>query len=459
MRSKNKLAVVVVGTGYVGLTTGLALAHLGHSVKCVDKNIEIVERLKRGLPTIFEAGLEELLHEAGRDILFTSDLAGSLDAADIVMIAVGTPAKANGDTDLRYVEGVAREIGEVLASGKQLVVVNKSTVPVGTARRVETVIEEELGERGVECAISVASNPEFLREGTALHDTFFPDRIVIGADDLHAVNLLRQMYTPILEQSFLPPRYIRRPEGYALPVLITTSPTSAELTKYAANAFLATKVSFINEFSGLAEKVGADISEVARGIGLDKRIGTSFLKAGVGWGGSCFPKDTLSILCTGRQYGYEMPLVEAAVEVNRRQRKKIIQKLQQTIKVIRGSTIGLLGLSFKPNTDDIRESPAISVIGELLEMGAAVKVYDPVAMENYKKSFPAHDVFYASSIEEAACHADALVLLTEWEEFLHLPWPALGERMRGRVLIDGRNALPEDELKAAGFAYLGMGRS
>ncbi len=458
MKEKSKLDVVVVGTGYVGLTTGLALAHLGHRVKCVDKNEEIVERLKQGIPTIFEAGLKELLNETGRDILFTSDLAGCLDAADVVMIAVGTPAKDNGDTDLRYVEAVAREIGEALAPGQQLVVVNKSTVPVGTARRVETVINEKLGERGVKCAISVASNPEFLREGTALHDTFFPDRIVIGADDLHAVNLLRQMYTPILEQSFLPPRYIRRPEGYALPVLITTSPTSAELTKYAANAFLATKVSFINEFSGLAEKVGADISEVARGIGLDKRIGTSFLKAGVGWGGSCFPKDTLSILCTGRQYGYEMPLVEAAVEVNRRQRKIVIKKLQEAIKVIRGSTIGLMGLSFKPNTDDIRESPAIMVIGDLLELGAAVKVYDPVAMENYRRTFPGQKVYYAPSIDEVACHADALVLLTEWEEFLHLPWQSLGEKMQSRVIIDGRNMLPKEELQAAGFTYMGVGR-
>lgn len=458
MKDREKLNIVIVGTGYVGLTTGLALAHLGHKVTCVDKNPEIVKKLERGILTIFETGLEELLNEARRDVLFTGDLASCLDAADVAIIAVGTPAKDNGDTDLCYVEEVAREIGQAISPGKQMVVVNKSTVPVGTARRVETVINEELGKRGVECAISVASNPEFLREGTALHDTFYPDRIVIGADDLYAVNLLRQMYAPILEQSFSPPRSIKRPEGYTLPVLITTSPTSAELIKYASNAFLATKVSFINEFSGLAERVGADICEVARGIGLDKRIGSSFLKAGVGWGGSCFPKDTLSILCTGRQYGYEMLLVEAAVEVNKRQRKKIINKLQETLKVIRGSTIGLLGLAFKPNTDDIRESPAIMVIGELLEMGAAVKVYDPVAMENYRKSFPRHEVFYASSIEEVACNADALVLLTDWEEFLHLSWSEIGEKMRGKVIIDGRNVLPKDELLAAGFTYLGMGR-
>ncbi len=458
MKDREKLNIVIVGTGYVGLTTGLALAHLGHKVTCVDKNPEIVKKLERGILTIFETGLEELLNEARSDVVFTGDIAGYLPAADVVIIAVGTPAKNNGDTDLCYVEEVAREIGQAMSPEKQMVVVNKSTVPVGTARRVETVINEELGKRGVECAFSVASNPEFLREGTALHDTFYPDRIVIGADDLYAVNLLRQMYAPILEQSFSPPRSIKRPEGYTLPVLITTSPTSAELIKYAANAFLATKVSFINEFSGLAERVGADICEVARGIGLDKRIGSSFLKAGVGWGGSCFPKDTLSILYTGRQYGYEMPLVEAAVEVNKRQRKKIINKLQETLKVIRGSTIGLLGLAFKPNTDDIRESPAIMVIGELLEMGAAVKVYDPVAMENYKNSFPRHEVFYASSIEEVACNADALVLLTDWEEFLHLSWSEIGEKMRGKVLIDGRNMLPKDELLAAGFTYLGMGR-
>jgi UDPglucose 6-dehydrogenase len=426
MKTAEKLNIIIVGTGYVGLTTGLALGYLGHRVICVDKDTAIIDKLERGISTIYEPGLEELLRESGNAVTFTKNMLEYLPEADIVIIAVGTPSKSNGDTDLSFVEAVAREIGQAMDPSCPPVIVNKSTVPIGTARRVETVIKTELERRGSTCRFSIASNPEFLREGAALHDTFYPDRIVVGAEDVEAINLIRQMYASILEQTFTPPPAVPRPEGYNLPALVTTSPTSAELIKYTANAFLAMKISFINEFASLSEKVGADIVEVAKGIGLDKRIGPGFLSAGVGWGGSCFPKDVRSILFTGNQYNCEMQLLRAALEVNRRQRMRVIEKLQQTLKVVRGSTVGLLGLAFKANTDDIREAPAIDIIRELLDMGARVKVYDPVALEKYRQSYPDQDLVYCSSVEELARESDALVLLTDWDQF---PAPALaGDR-------------------------------
>ncbi len=458
MRESEKLKVVIVGTGYVGLTTGMALAYLGHRVICVDRDSEIVEKLKAGIPTIYEPGLKELLEEVGSAVAFESDLVPVLNGSDVAIIAVGTPSKDNGDTDLSFVEAVAREIGRTLDPEKSPVIVNKSTVPIGTARRVETVIREELERREIQGRISVASNPEFLREGAALHDTFYPDRIVVGTEDIGALNLLRQMYAPILEQTFTPPLAVPRPEGFNLPALVSTSPTSAELIKYTANAFLAMKISFINEFATIAEKVGADITEVAKGIGLDKRIGPGFLKAGAGWGGSCFPKDVRSILFTGRQYNCELALVQAALEVNRLQRKKVIEKLQGLLKVIRGSTVGILGLAFKPNTDDIRESPAIDVIAELLDMGARVKIYDPVAMERYHQSYPDQQVVYCATAEETARDSDALVLLTDWDQFSHLPWEEMAASMGSRVLVDGRNLLDGEKMRALGFAYSGIGR-
>ncbi len=457
MKPDQKLNLTIVGTGYVGLTTGLALAHLGHRVTCIDKNPAIVERLQKGIPTIFERGLEELLAEAAPNITFDETLPEHVAGADLVIIAVGTPSKENGDTDLSHVEEVARDIGRAMAPHKFLVVVNKSTVPIGTARRVDTVIREQLELRRAESDFCVASNPEFLREGSALHDTFYPDRIVVGASDLRAVNLLRQMYSPILEQTFTPPAAVPRPEGCSLPVLLTTTPTSAELIKYAANSFLATKVSFINEFAGIAEKVGADIKEVSRGMGLDKRIGPAFLQAGVGWGGSCFPKDTRAILYTAKQYGCRLPLVSAAVEVNYNQRQVIIEKLQAALKVIRGSTIGVLGLAFKPGTDDIRESPAIEVISDLLEMGARLRVHDPVAMKRYRGQFPHQELVYAGTVQEAARQADALVLLTDWEEFARVSWEEIGKSMNSRIFIDGRNLLSGEEMRRLGYTYLGIG--
>ena len=458
MKMSEKLKIVIVGTGYVGLTTGVVLGYLGHRVTCVDQDMAKIDKLERGISTIYEPGLEELLIQSAAQVKFTKDLLRDLVDAQVVIIAVGTPAKENGDTDLSYVEAVAREIGMAMDVLKPPLIINKSTVPVGTARRVETVICEELEKRGQGCHFSVASNPEFLREGSALYDTLYPDRIVVGANDINALNLVRQMYAPILEQTFTPPQSVPRPEGYSLPALVSTSPTSAELIKYTANAFLATKISFINEFSAIAEKVGADIVEVAKGVGLDRRIGAGFLKAGVGWGGSCFPKDVRSILFTGSQYNCEMPLVQAALEVNRRQKLKAIEKLQQLLKVVRGSTIGILGLAFKADTDDIRESPAIEVIKTLLEMGARVKVYDPVAMKKYRQTYADHQVVYCGTAEDTASDADALVILTDWDEFLHLSWAEMGATMKNKVIVDGRNMLDPEQLQQAGFTYSGIGR-
>lgn len=454
---RNSLTITIVGTGYVGLTTGLAFAFLGHRVNCIDQNREVVRKLQSGEPTIYEQGLKELMLESAGNITFSDALDESLHVSDIVIIAVGTPSKENGDTDLSYVESASREIGRLMSEEKTPVIVNKSTVPLGTSRRVETVIKDELEKRGHKACFSVASNPEFLREGAALHDALYPDRIVVGVDDVKTANILRQLYTPILEQTFIPPRVLPRPENYRLPALVTTNPTSAELIKYASNAFLAMKISFINEFACVAEKVGADIREVAKGIGLDQRIGPGFLQAGAGWGGSCFPKDTRSILFTAGQYGLEMPLVDAAIKVNRRQRKKIVEKLQETLKVVRGSTIAILGLAFKADTDDIRESPAIDVIGELLEMGARVKVYDPVAMEKYRTAHPEHDVVYVKSVEDAARDSEALVLLTGWEDFRQQSWPHIAGLMRKAVFIDGRNYLDAEAMRSWGYNYLGMG--
>jgi UDPglucose 6-dehydrogenase len=449
--------VTIIGTGYVGLTTGAALAYLGHQVTCVDKNPAIVETLQSGQATIHEPGLEELLQEAMPRLHFQTTIP-DLYGQGVVVIAVGTPTKQNGDADLQYVDAAAREVAEQIQDGAQLVVVNKSTVPIGSARHVEGIIQRSLAASGVSASVWVASNPEFLAEGRAMHDTLYPDRIVIGAEDPTAIGMLRELYAPLLEQTFEPPRSTPRPERYPLPSLITTTPTSAELTKYAANAFLATKISFINEFACLAEKVGADITQVARAIGLDSRIGPRFLQAGIGWGGSCFGKDTRAILSTAKSYDYHMPIVEAAIQVNQRQRLHVIDRLQQHLKVLRGTTIGLLGLAFKGNTDDLRDAPALTLIEHLHARGAVVRVHDPIAIENARRFYPELPVEYCESPECLAIGCDALVIVTDWAEYKHLPWGKLRERMRGDLLLDARNLVNPQDVTGHGLTYVGVGR-
>jgi len=457
MKLENNLKVTVIGAGYVGLTTALTLAYFGNRVSCVDKNGSIIDKLKGGRPPFYEPGLDELLQAVGAGVNFTAQLSQA-DSADVYIIAVGTPSREDGNADLSYVEEAASQIGALLPEGSSPVVVTKSTVPVGTAQHLETVIDKALGERAPRCHFLVASNPEFLREGAALQDSFYPDRIVIGAGDERAFDILKRLYAPILEQSFVPPEGLPRPQGYSRPALVAVSAPSAELIKYASNAFLAVKISFINEFAGLAEKVGADIKDVAEGIGLDKRIGPHFLAAGAGWGGSCLPKDTRAVIFAGSQHGCRMPMVEAAVEVNSRQRLRIVEKLQEVLETLRGCTIGILGLSFKPDTDDLRDSPALEIIDRLLERGAAVRAYDPVAADNCRRSYPGLQVHYASSPLDLAGGCDALVLVTDWKQFASLPWEQLGSRMRQKVMVDGRNMLRRDDMERLGFTYIGMGR-
>jgi UDPglucose 6-dehydrogenase len=447
--------VTIIGTGYVGLTTGLALGYLGHDVTCVDKNPDIVERLQRGEATIHEPGLDELLKSSRAS--FTQEIP-SLKGSEVVVIAVGTPTKHNGDADLQYVDAAAGEVAARIEPGAQVVVVNKSTVPIGSARHVDGIIRRTLAARAVEADVWVASNPEFLAEGKAVHDTLYPDRIVIGAEHPTAVGMLRELYAPLLEQTFEAPLETPRPERYPLPSLITTTPTSAELTKYAANSFLATKISFINEFAGLAERVGADITQVARAIGLDDRIGTRYLHAGIGWGGSCFGKDTRAIIATGESYDYDMTIVKSAIAVNERQRLHVIERLQEQLKVLRGTTIGLLGLSFKGNTDDLRDSPALTLIECLNDRGAVVRVHDPISMPLCRRLHPELPVEYCEDEPCLAIGCDAMVVVTDWPQYRGLPLAAMKERMRGDLILDARNLLNADEVRRHGLSYVGIGR-
>jgi UDPglucose 6-dehydrogenase len=449
--------VTIIGTGYVGLTTGLALSYLGHDVTCVDVKSDVVERLGAGTPTIFEQGLPELLDQVKDSTRFQTTIP-PLKGRGVVLIAVGTPTRPDGDADLQYVDQAARDVAAAIQSGAELVVVNKSTVPIGSARHVEGIIGRELEARGVDARVAVASNPEFLAEGRAMHDTFYPDRIVIGADESWAVEMLRELYQPLLEQTFEPPPATPRPERYPLPNVITTSTTSAELTKYAANSFLAAKISFINEFAGLAEHVGADVTQVARAIGLDARIGPRFLHAGIGWGGSCFGKDTRAIIATAQRYDYAMPIVQSAIDVNYRQRLRVIGKLQEHLKVLRGTCIGLLGLAFKAGTDDLRDAPAITLAQHLLERGAVVRVHDPVAMPHAREQFPELEMSYEDDELALARGCDAVVVVTEWDQYRRLDWKPLAEVMRGTVVLDARNALRPEAVRSAGLTYVGIGR-
>lgn len=451
------MKVTIIGTGYVGLTTGLALAYVGHDVTCVDTNPRVVERLRAGEATIFERGLPELLAEVKGRMGIRGEIP-PLDGRGVVLIAVGTPTRPDGDADLQYVEQAARDVAHAIRPGAELVVVNKSTVPIGSANHVRGIVERTLEERGVAATVRVASNPEFLAEGRAVHDSFYPDRIVIGSDAPEAIAALRELYAPILEQTFEPPPGTPRPQRYPLPALITTSTTSAELTKYAANSFLATKISFINEFAVLAERVGADITQVARAIGLDERIGPRFLHAGIGWGGSCFGKDTRAISATAERYGHDMRIVRAAIEVNRLQRQHVVDRLQDHLKVLRGTTVGVLGLAFKGGTDDLRDAPALTLIELLDHRGAVVRAHDPIAIPHARAQHPELPVSYHEDVVELAKGCDAVVVTTDWDDYRHLPWAAIAGAMRGTLVLDARNLVAADAVRAAGLTYVGIGR-
>ncbi len=450
--------VSILGTGYVGLTTGACLAFLGHKVTCADADPRKIEMLENGKVPFHEPYLAELIAEARCNLKFTVDYATAVPGSQVIFIAVGTPPGKNGAPDLKYLQSAARGIGEHL-SDHFTVVVNKSTVPIGSGNWVGSLVREAFEEkhgRKANGAFAVASNPEFLREGTALHDSLYPDRVVIGADEPQTAEVLYTLYRPILDQTFQAPPFLPRPEGIGAVPLISTDLASAELIKYAANDFLSLKISYINEIGLLSEKVGADIAQVAKGMGLDARIGTRFLQAGIGWGGSCFGKDTAALVATAGEYGLEMPIVQAAREVNRRQRERVIDKLLGELRILKGRTIGLYGLAFKPHTDDLREAPAVDIARKLIERGARVKAHDPVAMDRFRQEHPDLNVTLCENPEDVAAEADAVVLVTEWPQYREMDWEPLARSMRTPVVLDGRLALDRTRMARAGFKYLGL---
>lgn len=453
--------ITVVGTGYVGLTTGATLAFLGHDVTCVDIDSEKLARLEKGEMPFYEPYLNQLIQLAAERLNFSLDLTTTVKNSQVSFITVGTPPKADGSADLSAVAAVAKGIGKSLDMGQAHIVVNKSTVPIGAGNYVESLVREGYRQAHnkpqLEESFAVASNPEFLREGSAIYDSLYPDRIVLGTNNNSALHTLQELYKPLLEQTFTAPSILPRPSRIESVALVTTDITSAETIKYAANAFLATKISFINEVAGLAEYVGADITEVARGIGLDNRIGSQFLQAGIGWGGSCFGKDTSAMISSARDYQYTMPLLEATLCINARQRLTVISKLQEELKLLKGRKIGLLGLSFKPDTDDLRDSPALDVIQELHQRGAHIVVHDPVAMPHCQASYPDLPVQYADSIDDLAFEADALVLVTAWKDYRSIDWQHVADRMKAKIVIDGRNYLDANLMQEFGFRYKGIG--
>src|ERR671932_1013520 len=451
--------VGVVGAGYVGLVTGACLAHVGQRVTCVDKDEGRVAGLKEGRLPFYEPGLEELVAECARQgrLRFSTDFTKITHDAEVLFIAVDTPQGDDGSADLSSVGMVAKSIGRALAAveakrERPLIVVNKSTVPVGSGDYVSMLIQEgaaegssaENGAAAVD--YRVVSNPEFLREGSAVYDSLFPDRIVLGADKRDALDTMRALYEPIIQQSF-PTQVDPRPKDVV--PFVTTDLASAEMIKYAANAFLATKISFINEIATICELVGADVSEVAYGIGLDDRVGSRFLSAGIGWGGSCFPKDVAALRALAREYDHEPLLLDATVAVNERQRKQVIGKLQRDLHTLKGKRIALLGLSFKPNTDDLREAPSLEIARWLEQRGARVVGYDPVAAKKAAGLLPSLKVVFDPY--EALSGAHAAVVITEWDEFRELDLKRVASVMnKPPLLVDGRNTLSPKDVEAAG---------
>ncbi len=459
------MRVTVIGTGYVGTVTGACLAYLGHHVTCVDTDTAKIEKLRMGESPIYEPGLEELLRMAAErgGIDFACDCDEAVRASDVIFIAVGTPPLPSGESNLAYLEAAARAIGAAMDGARFRVVVNKSTVPVGSGNLVGTLVREGVEEAHPELAGSVqfgvASNPEFLREGSAIHDSLYPDRIVLGAEDQRTLEVLRGLYGALEEQKFPDPSFAPRPDSFVRVPVVATTLTSAEMIKYSANAFLAMKIGFANEISNICDRVGADVTEVMTGIGLDSRIGTKFLNAGIGWGGSCFGKDVSSLMHTASEYGYQARLLEASLAVNRQQRQIVIQKLQEKMFILKGSTVALLGLAFKANTDDLRDAPSLQIAEKLIQMGARVRAYDPIAMNACREQHPELRILYCNDAQSAVEHADALVLVTEWPEFGDLDLADLAGRMNRAILVDGRNFFSPAKARAAGFDYSGIGRA
>lgn len=437
------MKIAIVGTGYVGLVTGTCFAEMGVDVTCVDVQEEKILNLKKGIIPIYEPGLEDLVHknyEAGR-LHFTTDLCEVLDDVEVVFSAVGTPPDEDGSADLHYVLEVARTIGRNMTH--YTLVVTKSTVPVGTARKVKDAIREELGKRGLDVPFDVASNPEFLKEGNAVDDFMKPDRVVVGVESDRAKGLMEKLYKPFMMNNYR---------------LLFTDIPSAEMIKYAANSMLATRISFMNDIANLCELVGADVNMVRRGIGSDSRIGSKFLYPGCGYGGSCFPKDVKALVKTAEKAGYEMRVLKAVEEVNASQKELLFKKLLKHFGGdLRGKRVALWGLAFKPETDDMREATSLVLMDLLLGAGAEVKVYDPIAMDECRRRI-GDRVEYAKDMYDAVVDADALLLVTEWKEFRMPSWEVVKRVMKGNVVVDGRNIYDALELQSRGFVYNCIGR-
>jgi UDPglucose 6-dehydrogenase len=445
------MKVTIIGTGYVGLSTGVCLAFIGHDVYCVDTDEAKIAALRAGKTPIFEPHLEAVMEAAKTRLNFTTKYEEAVPGSDVVFLAVGTPPLPSGSPDLTYLSSAARTLGSLMGD-RFTVIVNKSTVPVGSGNWVDSIVRD-VCPAGDFC---IASNPEFLREGSALGDSLYPDRIVIGSDNPRGLDVLYQLYRPILDQSFTAPSFLPRPSDCNSAPLVTTDLASAELIKYAANAFLALKISYINEIGNLAGKVGANIQHVAKGIGLDKRIGPRFLSAGIGWGGSCFGKDTSALISSAQEYGLTMPIVQAGRETNYRQRDHVVEQLLGALKILKGRTIGLLGLAFKPDTDDLRDAPAIDIARRLIERGARVRAHDPVAMANAQQQYPTLGIQWCDTEEQLAQGTDALVLVTEWDQYRDLDWAQLKTVMRTPIILDGRLFLDRAKITEAGLQFISL---
>lgn len=437
------MKIAIVGTGYVGLVTGTCFAEIGVDVTCVDTNSEKIESLKQGIIPIYENGLEEMVlrNVKAKRLKFTTSLESCLSEVEVIFSAVGTPPDEDGSADLSYVLDVARTIGQNMNQYK--LIVTKSTVPVGTARKVREVIQEELDKRGVDVEFDVASNPEFLKEGNAISDFMSPDRVVVGVESMRAEKLMTKLYKPFLLNNFR--------------VIFMDIP-SAEMTKYAANSMLATRISFMNDIANLCELVGADVNMVRSGIGSDTRIGRKFLYPGIGYGGSCFPKDVKALIKTAEKKGYPMRVLQAVEEVNELQKSILFEKLLKIFDGdLKGKTIALWGLSFKPETDDMREAPALILIDKLLNSGCKVRVYDPAAINECKRRI-GDVVYYANDMYDAVLDADALMLVTEWKEFRLPSWAVIKKTMAQHYILDGRNIYDKKDMEELKFVYSCIGR-
>lgn len=442
------MKIAIVGTGYVGLVSGTCFAEMGVDVTCVDVDKNKIDNLKNNIIPIYEPGLENMVirNKQADRLHFTTSLAEVIDDVEVVFSAVGTPPDEDGSADLKYVLEVAKTIGQTM--NKYILLVTKSTVPVGTAQKVKAVIKEEQRKRGVDITFDVASNPEFLKEGDAINDFMSPDRVVVGVESEKAKELMTKLYRPFLLNNFR--------------VIFMDIP-SAEMTKYAANSMLATRISFMNDIANLCELVGADVNMVRKGIGTDARIGTKFLYSGIGYGGSCFPKDVKALIYTAKQNGYDMQVLEAVEQVNHKQKEVLYNKLVKHFGTLENKTIAIWGLSFKPNTDDMREAPSLVLIDKLLQSKCNIRVFDPVAINEAKRILTAKNqidsVYFATDIYDATLEADALLLVTEWKEFRMPTWSVIKKTMKGNLVLDGRNIYDKNELQSLGFTYEGIGIS